>query len=118
MNPDAWASLLPRELVGAGISLTEQNVAETAFDLPVALRIIDTLGDSQVQTIVLGGDFWKKTPTGRFAPAYENWFVERAADESDESYSQRSLAVARGEITRRLTSGYWVTLTVEVPPES
>lgn len=60
---------------------------------------------------VLGGDFWGRSETGDRRPTYENWYAERAADESGEQFAERSVELARQEIGRRQRTENFVTLT-------
>lgn len=104
-------SFLPPDLRSKGMSLG-QHIHEIAFSLADAQQILESLDGTGV--VVLGGDFWRRAESGDFRPTYENWYVERAADESGEQFAGRSVVRAAQEITRRQSTGFLVALTCEV----
>jgi hypothetical protein len=103
-------SLLPPDLRNKGMSLG-QHIHEIAFSLADARQILESLDGAGV--VVLGGDFWRRSETGDFRPTYENWYVERTADESGEQLAARSVVRAAEEVMRRQSTGFLVTLTCE-----
>ena len=104
-------SFLPSDLRSKGMSLG-QHIHEIAFSLADARQILMSLDGTGV--VVLGGDFWRRAANGDLHPTYENWYVERAADESGEQFAGRSVVRATQEITRRQSMGLLVALTCEI----
>jgi Immunity protein 40 len=89
-----------------------RHIHEIAYSLADARLILASLDGTGV--VVLGGDFWRRAATEEFRPTYENWYVERAADESGEQFAERSLVRATKEVMLRQSTGFLVTLTCEV----
>jgi hypothetical protein len=104
-------SFLPSDLRSRGVSLG-QHIHEIAFSLADTRQILESLDGAGV--VILGGDFWRRAATGDFRPTYENWYVERAIDESGEQFAGRSVVRAGREVMRRQSTGFLVTLTCEV----
>lgn len=104
-------AFVPPDVRNRGISLG-RHIHETAFFTGDAQLILESLHGTGV--VVLGGDFWRKVETEGFRPTYENWYVERAADESREQFAERSLVRASAEVALRRSTGFLVTMTCEV----
>jgi hypothetical protein len=104
-------AFVPSDLRNRGISLG-RHIHEIAFTVGDSRLVLESLNGTGV--VVLGGDFWRKVETEGFRPTYENWYVERAADESQEQFAERSIVRASEEVALRRGTDFLVTMTCEV----
>jgi hypothetical protein len=70
-----------------------------AFPLAVALEALAHLRGQK--WVIYGGDFYRRTPGGRWRPTHETWYIEHEASEPIPVFIERSIQAAIAAISKR-----------------
>jgi len=98
-------------IIRNGISLLSVGVKNFALNRTDVLKLLRILEEQKVG--VFGGGVYA-SENGKLSLTYDNWYTNRDASESDNSFSSRSISRASDHITSYAKTDAFFALTLDI----